>query len=189
MKCRLARVAREDAVEHERVEVHVQVQRATEALNHHDGAAAAVLDASVAGPITQDATHAANQDARNGPAEIVIPRQTVPQSVREAQHPLPDRHIRKHAIDQMSGAFRHAAATTARAERTAFARERHEPIESAAGAAEAREATGQPSASKEITECLLDELRKAFALTEAARVRSEGLEVIADDLVQDRICR
>ncbi len=128
--------------------MYVQVQRAAEALNHDDSTAAAVLDASVARPITQDATHAPDQDARNGPAEIVIPRQTVPEPVRKAQHPLPNRDIRKHVIDQVSGAFRHAAATAARAERAAFARERHEPIEPAAGAAEAREATGQPSAEQ-----------------------------------------
>jgi hypothetical protein len=101
-----------------------------------------VLDTAVARAIAQDATHAANQDARNGPAEVVIPRQSVPQPVWQAEHPLPNRHIRKHVVDQVCGALRHAAATAAWAEGTAFTGEGHEPIEPAAHAAKPRESAG-----------------------------------------------
>jgi hypothetical protein len=68
MERQLSRFNGEDAVRHERVEVDVQVEGATESLNHHDRAAATVLDAVVVRPIAQHPKDAADQYAGDGPA-------------------------------------------------------------------------------------------------------------------------
>lgn len=119
--------------------------------------------------------------------KIVVPRETIPQPVRHAQDPLSDRHIGKHPVDEMRGALGHSAAAAARAERTPFARESDEPVESTAGAMKAREAARQPAAPGEIAERLLDESRQALTLAQRGGLGSEGFEVVADDAVQDGV--
>jgi hypothetical protein len=133
MKHRLAGFIGEDPIRHERVEVDVQIEGAAESLNHHDRTAAATLDAHVAGTIAQDPTDAPNHDASDGPAQVVVPRELVPQPVWHTQHPLPNRHVRKHAINEVRCAFGHPAAAATRAECTPFAREGDQPVESTAG--------------------------------------------------------
>jgi len=93
-------LAGEDASEHEGVEMDVEIQCAAESLNHDDGAAVAVLDAGVTRPVAQDTKHAPHQDAGDRAAEIVIPREAVPQPVRQAQHPRSDGYVRQHVIDE-----------------------------------------------------------------------------------------
>jgi hypothetical protein len=187
MERQFARFTGKDAVGHERVEVHVQVERAPESLNDHDRAAAATLDAHVAGTIDQDPTDAPNHDAGDGPAQVMVPRELVPQSVRHTQHPLPDRDVRQDPVHEVRCPLGHPAPPATRAERTPLAREGHETVESTVRTMKAREAARQPATSKEITEGLLHELRQALAVAESRRLGAERLEVVADDLVQSGV--
>jgi hypothetical protein len=104
---------RNHAVEHQRVEVHVQVQRAAEALDHDDRAAAPAVDPHIARAIGQHAKHGADEQAGYLPAQVVIPRQLVPQPKRHAQDPLPNGHSGEDAIDQVCRTLGHAPAAAA----------------------------------------------------------------------------
>ena len=70
-------VSREDAVHHERVDVHVEIERPAEPLDDRDGAPAPVLHAVQPGATPQPAQHGAHGHADHGPAQIVVPRQLV----------------------------------------------------------------------------------------------------------------
>ena len=87
-------------------------------------------------------------------------------------------------IDQVSRPIGHAAATTARTESTTLARERDQPIETAAGTSEPRESRRQAAARQEVSKFLLNESRQAMAIAHAGDLTAEGLVVIADQLMQ-----
>ena len=128
--------------------------------------------------------HSAHVDGDDGTAQIVIPRQLVPQTMRHAQDPLPHGYVGKHAIEQVSGSFGHPTATAARTERAAFARKRDEPVEAAVAAVKSREPAGQPPALQKVSELLLDEAGQPFTVAQAGGLRAKGLEVLAHDLVE-----
>ena|SRR5437870_4023860 len=157
----------------------------TEALDDQDGATAPIGDALVARAAAEEPEHCADGHAADRAAQVMIPRQQVPQPMRQAQHPLTHWHIGPDVIDQMRSSLRHAAATTARAEPAALAREGDESIETAGRAAKAREAAGQTAAAEEVAKLLLHEAREALAVAQRRRFRAEGLEMVSDDSVQD----
>jgi hypothetical protein len=106
--------------------------------------------------------------------------------MRQAQHPLTDWHIRPNVIDQMRRPLRHAPATTARAEPAALAREGDQSIEPAGGAPKAREAAGEAAAPQEVSKLLFNKLRQPPAIPQRGGLGAEGLEMLSDDLVEDR---
>jgi hypothetical protein len=79
----------EDAVEHERVEVDVQIEPAAEALNDGQGARVAVTESALRGLAPVVVEHGPREDTEHRPAQLVVPRQQVAQPIREAQDPLP----------------------------------------------------------------------------------------------------
>jgi hypothetical protein len=83
--------------------------------------------------------------------------------------------------------FGHAAAATARTEASALARERHETLERAVCTPEPREAMGQDPAREELAEFLLDEARQAVSVAPVGGLPQEGLQMFADDGVEDRV--
>ena len=105
--------------------------------------------------------------------------------MRQAQHPLTNRHIGEDTIGEMRCAFRHAATAAPRTEPAALAREGDESIEAAGRAAKAREAAGQTAAAEEVAKLLLHEAREALAVAQRRRLRAESLEMVSDDPVQD----
>jgi len=58
-----------------------------------------------AGP--QEAEHRAKEDGDNRSAQVVVPRQLVPNAVRQAQDPLPYGRVGEYGIDQMGGPLGH----------------------------------------------------------------------------------
>jgi hypothetical protein len=182
---RSRRVTRKHPVEHQRVDVDVEIERSPEPLDDRDGASARLLEADRARVVPQQAEDGAEEDSGDPPAEVVIPRQPVPQSVRQTQDPLSDWNVGDDAIDQVGSAFRHPPATTTRAERAPLARERDEPIQGAPVAAKPREATSQEPAPEEVPKRALDEWRQAGTVAQPRRLGQERLEVILHDLVKD----
>jgi hypothetical protein len=85
------RVAREHAVEHQRVDVHVQIERPAEPLNDGHGAPAWLLEADGARVVPQQTEYGAQEDSGHPTAQVVVPREPVPQSVRQTQDPLSNR--------------------------------------------------------------------------------------------------
>ena len=116
-----APVGREHPVHHQRVNVHVQVQRRAKALDDSDGTAAAIGYSPPPRLSTQPAEHGAQLDRDHVPAERVVPCQQVPKTRRHGQDPLADRYGGKHVVDQVGRPVGHASSTTTRAESAAFA--------------------------------------------------------------------
>jgi hypothetical protein len=163
----------------------VEIQRPTEALDDHHGAAAPIGDAVTARAAPEEPEDRADGHAADRAAQVMIPRQQVPQSMRQAEHPLTDWHIGPDVIDQMRRPLRHAAAATARAEPAALAREGDQSIEPAGGAPKASEAAGQAAAPQEVTKLLLDKLRQPVAIPQRGGFGAEGLEMLPDEPVED----
>lgn len=82
-------------------------------------------------------------------------------------------------VDQVCGAFRHAAATTARTEGATLAREGDEPVQATVAAVKPREPACQESALEELPKGALDELRQAVAVAQTGRLHQEGLGAMA----------
>jgi hypothetical protein len=110
-------VLREHAVEHQRVDVQVEVERPAESLDHGDSATATVRDAAVARAGAQEAEHGTDEHGDDPATQVVIPRPLVPQAVRQAQDPLPHGHVGEHVVEQVGGSLRHPAAAATRTER------------------------------------------------------------------------
>jgi hypothetical protein len=62
----------------QRVEVHVEVQRTTKALNHHDRSAPSVGHAGPSRPGAQEAEHGSHVHAGHRAAQGVVPREHAP---------------------------------------------------------------------------------------------------------------
>jgi hypothetical protein len=167
----------------------VQVQRPAKPLDHHDPTRAAALDALVARTVAEHPEHGVEQHARDLAAEIVIPRQEIPQPVRQAQDLLPDGHVGKHSVDEVGGAFRHPAPATAWAQRAPLAGEWDQTVEPAAVAVKPREPAGEPAAPQEIAKRLFHEPRQALPISQARCLRAERLEMIVNDPVQGAVRR
>ena len=112
----------EDAVEHERVEVDVQLQAAPEALDHRHRAGLALRDAVRPRGARVEGEQPAGIHAQHGAAQGVIPRQAVAQAIRQCQDPLAHRDQWQHLVDERGGTLRHASPPTARAEAAPLAR-------------------------------------------------------------------
>jgi hypothetical protein len=147
----------EDAVEEQRVEMDVQVQPAPEPLDDRHRARSPSADASAAPALTLEAKQHADRHPEHRARQPVIPRQHVPQPIRQAQHPLAHRDSRQYPVDQPGRALGHASPAATRAEASPLARERHQPLERALGALQAREAVRQDPAGQKVSELLLDE--------------------------------
>jgi hypothetical protein len=96
------------------MQVDVQIERAAEALQDHHRAATAAGDAPLAQATPQEPEHRPHEQPRHRPAAVVVPRQPIPQVVREGQHPLADRHVRQDMVHEMRGVFHHASAAAPR---------------------------------------------------------------------------
>jgi hypothetical protein len=80
-------VRSEDAVEEQRVEMDIEIQSAPEALDDRHRARSPGADARAAGAVPLEAQQHAHGHGEHPPRQPVIPREPVPQPVRQAQHP------------------------------------------------------------------------------------------------------
>jgi hypothetical protein len=102
-----------DAVQRQRVEVNVQVERRAEALDEGDGAALlranAPLPSRASAKLREQGT---DEGAKHFARELRVVGAAVAECVGERENPLPHRRFRQHAIDQMRRRIRHATSTT-----------------------------------------------------------------------------
>jgi hypothetical protein len=85
--------------------------------------------------ISVEALQCTRVDREHGPAERVVPGKSVAKLEGKAQDPLSNRGSREHVVDEMRRTLGHPAAVAARAEASAFARKRHQPIGTTVGTA------------------------------------------------------
>src|SRR5439155_7293385 len=159
------------------------------ALEHRHGAAAPYAHAAAACPATIEAQDGADVNGEHGAAEPVIVGEEVAQAVGQREYPLADGDVRKHRVDQMRGQLRHAPPAAARAEASPLAREWHEALVGAVPASDAGEAAGERPAGQELAELALDELREAAAVAARGDLGEKGLEIFADDPVENGALR
>jgi hypothetical protein len=105
----------EDAVEHERVHVDVELEAAPEALDHRHRAGLA-LDPVRPRGARVEGEQPADIHAQHRAAQDVIPRQSVAQAIGQRQHPLAHRHPREYLVDEIGGAFGHPSSPPTRTE-------------------------------------------------------------------------
>jgi hypothetical protein len=177
-------VPRENAVQHERVDMDVQIEGSPEPLDNNHRAATTIRDAAVAGAGAQAAEHRADEHSDDGAAQVVVPRQVVPHAVWQAEHPLTHGHIGEHVIEQVRGSLRHPAAAATGTHRAALARKGDQSVEAAVVAAKPREPAGESATLQKVPELLLDETGHAFPVAEAGGLDEKGLDVIVHDLVK-----
>jgi len=177
-------IAGVDTVEHERVDVHVEIERAAEALHDRHRAEAATWDAAAARARTEPPADRAQEHSDDGATERVVPGDEIPQPGRQGQHPLPDGHGWQDAFDQMRGALGHPPAAATRAQTASLAGEGDEAIEAARRAARPSETACETPARQELAKLALDERRKAVLAARRRHVQ-KCLEMVAHERVQE----
>jgi len=146
-------------VNRERVEVHVQVQRATKALDDRDRTSAAVAMTRCAGSLSVEALQGTRVDREHRAAEAVVPSKPIAKLEGKSQDPLSNRGPREHVVDEMRRALGQPAAAAARAEAAAFAGERNQPIGATVSTAKPGKPMREHAAAHESLELALHEQR------------------------------
>lgn len=164
----------EDTVEHEGVQVDVELETAPEPLDHRHRAGLALRDAVRPRGARVEGEQLAGIHAQHGAAQGVIPRQSVAQAIRQRQDSLAHRYLWQHLVDQIGGALGHPPSPAARTEAASLAREGHEALEGAVGAPKPGEAVGQHSTRKELAKLLLDEAGKPWPSLRSQTSRRKG---------------
>ena len=109
--------------------------------------------------------------------------------MRHREDPLAHGHTRQHLVHEVRRLLAHASTAAAGAEPAPLAGERHESFVSAVAAAHPREAARKHATREELPELLLHEARHAGAVGALGRVAEKGLEMVADQPVEDRALR
>jgi hypothetical protein len=143
------------------MKMHVQVERATKALDDGHRTGAAIALARSLGSLSIEAEQRTRVDRKNRTAQSVVPSKSIAKLERKAQHPLPNRRAWEHVVDEMRRTLRHPAASAARAEATAFARERNQPIDATARTPKTGKPMREHSAASESLKLALHEQRSA----------------------------
>ncbi len=120
--------------------MHVEVQRASEALDDRHASGASVDYPAANRAPTLEAKDGAEEDPQHCAGELVIPRASPPEPEGKCEDPLAMTYSRQNVIDEVGGARAHATSRAAQANAATFARERDESFGSTPTAAEAREA-------------------------------------------------
>ena len=124
----------EDAVGRARMEMHMVIERRSEAVQKGDGTESR---ASRARPVTvtgrarrstKQSLYSRDQDSREGCDRAWAVSEEAAQSLRHGDHPLPHGHRGSDAVDEMRSCLRHSAAIARRADTPALAREGHDKI-------------------------------------------------------------
>jgi len=98
-------------VNRERVEVHVQVQRAATALDDRDRTGTAASMTRGLGLLSVEALQCTRVDREHGSAERVVPGKPIAKLEGKAQDPLSNRGPREHVVDEMRRTLGHPTAS------------------------------------------------------------------------------
>jgi hypothetical protein len=187
---RALRVAHVDAVERQRVEVHVEAQRAVGALDECDGADEGVLhtaqaEMTLSAP-AQRARERTDEGVEHVGAQAPVVREWVAQGPRQRAHPLANGHFGQDRVDEVRREVAHSAPETRRTEAAALAREGDKHLVAAAAAGELDTAVLEQAAAQVLLEVADHEARQAALLLGAL---DEPRPVLAHQRVQQRLLR
>ncbi len=166
------------------MKVHVQVQRATKALNDRHRAGEAASVARCLGSLSVEALQCARVDREHRAAEMVIRGKPIAKLEGKAQSPLPHRGPRKHVVNEMRSALGHPTAAAAWAKAPTFAGERNQPIGTSARTPKAAKVMREHAAASESLKLALHEQGGATRVLTSIELPEEGLRVLADNAVE-----
>ena len=115
--------------------------------------------------------------------ELRVVGAPVAERVRKREHPLPDRYLGQDAVHEMGRRVGHAAAAAGRAEPAAACTRTQPGVVSTIVTVQAQKAMSQDAAAEEGAQLLQDEAGNG--LIPALRSGEEGLQLLADDSVQE----
>ena len=139
------------------MQVHVEVERASEALYHGHRARPGTAGARQVGSPDQIGLDGAENYRETARERLGLGCKQKPERVREAEYPPADRYVREYVIDEMRRRLDHASSTAARAEAAALAGEGDQVLVAAAVALHTNEAVFQATARQIVLELALDE--------------------------------
>jgi hypothetical protein len=171
---RTGRGARVDALEDQRVEVHVEVRGAAEPLNRGDRPAAGADQPPPSRAAPQPAEDGAQEDAQHGARQRRVERKLIAHGHRHGEDPLADRHVREDAIHEVGGERAHAPAAVGGTKCAPFAREPHDGGVSTPLTAHAQQAVGEDAAPEIRLELAPDERRPPVPSVPPVRARKVG---------------
>ena len=169
------------------MEVDVQIQ-AAEALHAEHRPALNSVKPIAFGPRAIAGENGLDEDARERRQHVGLERGELAELEGERQHVLPDRHIGQHAIDQVGRPVGHPPPAAARADTATVTGEGDEQIVATRVAVSARKPLREESTRQVAAELSLHVARNA-SLVVFAGVLEEGLEVLADQRIEDCLCR
>jgi hypothetical protein len=163
------------AVQHQAVQVDVQVCRRAEALDQRAAAAVAFVGLEPCAVQSMSSDHALHH-MQHPRARLGMRGQQQAQRDPQRQHPLPHRHVRNDVVGPLHGSLRHPAVAARRAEPAALATEGQQFVLAALAAAQSQEAVRRDAALEEVIELILDEAGQvaAGAVHRLASATNEG---------------
>ena len=181
-------VADVDAVESQRVVVHVEPQRTVGPLDEGDGTDEGVVDRAQAkralGPPPQRAAERADERAQHVGAELAVVAERGAQAPGQRADPLADGDLGQDLVDEVGGDVGHAAPEAGGAEAATSTGERDHELVAAARARELDEAVLEEATAQVLVELTHDEGGEAALFLGALE---EARPVLADELVQQRL--
>ena len=186
---RAVRLSHEDPVDRQRVEVHVQIQRPTKALDDGDRTSAAVTMTRCPGPLPVEALQCTHVDREHRAAEAVIPSKPIAELEGKTQHPLTNRRARENVVDEMRRTLGHPAAAAARAEASTLAGKRDQTISTAPRTPKPGKPVREDAAANESLKLALHEQGGAALVLTSIELPEEGLKVVADDAMEHPLLR
>ena len=99
-------------IEHEAVEMNIQIDGPAKALDESYRAALNIPDAAGARPATERGEYGPYENMENAPHQPRVMGQPIAQRHRERKNPLTDRHTWKNPVDKMSRGIRHPPPAT-----------------------------------------------------------------------------
>jgi hypothetical protein len=177
-----------DAVQDERVEVHVEVERAPEPLHERDRPAVEssriLALKAAAGAAPQRREDAADEEAQDLGGQPRVVGHPVAQAEGKRKDPLPHRRFGQHAVHEVGGRVRHTPSPAGAAEAASLAGEGHQAVAAAGVTVDAQEAVGEDATLKEAPELPLHEARRR-----PAGPGQERLQSLGDDCLEERLLR
>ncbi len=166
------------------MEVGRQVQGRPEALDERDRAALSLADAEVhsrAAPLVrEDGSQEAAQDLAREPR---VPGAAEAKRIGQREHPLSDRDLGQHPVDEMGRGVGHATTATGRTEAAALAREGDEAVVAAGVAVDPEKSVGEHTTLEVRADLALDEASDGGA--RPSRSCEERQQLRSDDLVEE----
>jgi len=174
------------AVQEDHVKVRVEPEVRRAALHNRHRARLRAERAAGRRTLHVERVHALDEDAGEGRKQRAVVRKPAPPRERERHHPLAERGLREHPLDEVGCGGAHASTEARRAESAAFAAKRDESALVARAAPKPREAAAEQAA----VEVRFELLRRVLWQLDVERAVGDGaverLEVVAHELVERR---